>query len=147
MPESRTRVWFAMFVLAVFCVGLAGGVLIGRRLPSERPIDRLLRGPRDFGPPLPGEGRRGGPIRGLLVERLSRELDLTSEQRAKIDAALASARTRLDALQKDVRERFDGERRAVRDEIRAVLTPSQQQTFDRLELDGRGRSGRRGPPR
>ncbi len=146
MAESRVRIWFALFVLAVFCVGLAGGVLIGRRLPAERPIDRLLRGPRDFGPPLAGEGRRG-PMRGLLVERLTRDLDLTSEQRAKIDAVLASSRTRLDALQTDVRDRFDGERRAVREAIRAVLTPSQQQAFDRIELDGRGRAGRRGPPR
>jgi Spy/CpxP family protein refolding chaperone len=146
MPESRTRIWFALFVLAVFCVGVAGGVLIGRRLPAERPLDRFLRGPRDFGPPLAGEGRRGGPLRGVLIDRLTRDLDLSAEQRAKIDAALASSRTRLDAMQTDVRDRFDTERRTVRNEIRSVLTPSQQQKFDQMERDGRAR-GRRGPPR
>jgi Spy/CpxP family protein refolding chaperone len=71
-------------------------------------------------------------------------LDLTADQRATIDRALASSRIRLDALQKDVRERFDAERRAVREAIRGVLTPEQQQKFDRIEREGRSRGGRRG---
>jgi hypothetical protein len=127
MPESKLRLWFALFVLVVFCLGLAGGILIGRRLP------------------LAEEGRRGGaPLRGLLIDRLSRDLDLTADQRATIDRALASSRIRLDALQKDVRKRFDAERRAVREAIRGVLTPEQQQKFDRIEREGRSRGGRRG---
>jgi len=141
MSESRVRVWFALFVLVVFCVGLAGGILIGRRLPNEPRIDRWLRGPADAGPPLAADGRRGGPLRGLLIERLSRDLDLTAEQRTTIDAVLASSRTRLDTMQKDVRDRFDGERRTIREQIRQVLTPAQQQKFDQLERDGRGRRG------
>ena len=143
MPVSKVRAWFALFVLVVFCVGLAGGILIGRRLPGERPFDLLLRGPRDFGPPLAGDGRRGGPLRGRLIERLSRDLDLTTEQRTKIDAALAASRSRLDAMQNNVRDNFDAERRAIREEIRNVLTPAQQQKFDQVERDSRGR-GRRG---
>ena len=146
MSESRVRLWFTLFVLVVFCVGLAGGILIGRRIPGERPFDRILRGPRDFGPALAVDGRRGGPLRGLLIERLSRDLELTGEQRTTIDAALASSRTRLDTMQKDVRDRFDAERRTIRDEIRKVLTAAQQQKFDQIERDSRGR-GRRGPPR
>ena len=142
MSDSRIRVWFSLFVLVVFCAGLGGGALIARRLlPLERPFDRLMHGPRTFGPGDP-EGRRG-PMRGLLVERLTRDLDLTAEQRAKVDLALASSRGRLDTLQRDVRDRFDAERRAVRDEIRRVLTPEQQQKFDAIEKDGRGRPGRR----
>lgn len=146
MSESRVRVWFTLFVLVVFCVGLAGGILIGRQIPGQRPFDRLLRGPREVGPPLAGDGRRGGLLRGLLIERLSRDLELTAEQRTTIDGALASSRTRLDTMQQDVRDRFDTERRTIRDEIRKVLTPAQQQKFDQIERDGRGR-GRRGPPR
>ena len=132
MSENRVRVWFTLFVLVVFCVGLAGGILIGRRLPGERPFDRILRGPRDAGPAFGVDGRRGGPFRGLLIERLSRDLDLTPEQRLKIDGVLASTRTRLESLQKDAQNRFDSERRSVRDEIRSVLTPVQQQKFDQI---------------
>jgi Spy/CpxP family protein refolding chaperone len=142
MADSKVRVWFALFVLVIFCVGLAGGALVARRLlPPERPIGRLMFGPRGLGPGDP-DGRRG-PTRGLLVERLSRELDLTAEQRGKIDQALTSSRNRLETLQRDVRDRFDAERRAVQDEIRSVLTPDQQRRFDALEKDGRGRPGRR----
>jgi Spy/CpxP family protein refolding chaperone len=127
----------------VFCVGLAGGVLIGRRMPRERPVDRVLRGPRD----VPGalDGRRGGPMRGVLVERLARDLDLTAEQRARIDVILAAGRARLETLQRDARQRFDDEGRALRAQIRDVLTPEQQRTFD--DALGRGSFGRRGPPR
>ena len=143
MSDSKVRVWFALFVLVIFCVGLAGGALVARRLlPMERPIDRLMRGPRAGGPGDPDGGR--GPMRGLLIERLARDLDLTAEQRTKVDQALASSRGRLDTLQRDVRDRFDAERRTVRDEIRGVLTPEQQQKFDAMEKDGRGRPGRRG---
>ena len=142
MADSKVRLWFALFVLVIFCVGLTGGALVARRLlPPERSIGRLIGGPRTFGPGDP-DGRRG-PMRGLLVERLSRELDLTAEQRAKIDQALTSSRNRLETLQRDVRDRFDAERRTVQDEIRGVLTPEQQQKFDAMEKDGRGRPGRR----
>jgi hypothetical protein len=36
MSDNKIRIWFSLFVLAVFCVGLAGGVLIGRRLSPDR---------------------------------------------------------------------------------------------------------------
>jgi Spy/CpxP family protein refolding chaperone len=143
MSDNRVRIWFSLFVLAVFCVGLAGGVLIGRRMPGAR-FD--VRGLRDVPPGMP-EGRRGGPLRGLLVERLVRDLELTPDQRTKIDTILADSRTRVETLQRDVRQRFESEGRGLRDQIRAVLTPEQQQKFDQHEKEGRGPFGRRGPPR
>ena len=58
MSDNRVRVWFALFVLVVFCAGLAGGVLIDRAVGRRAAaFDRGgLRGPMDFGP--------GGPARG-----------------------------------------------------------------------------------
>ncbi|HET7217717.1 MAG TPA: hypothetical protein VFJ02_06695 [Vicinamibacterales bacterium] len=149
MADNKVRLWFALFVLVVFGVGLAGGVLIGRRMPLDRPIERMFRGARGFPPGAgaPGEGRRAGPLRGVLVERLARELDLTAEQRAKIDAILSDGRTRLETLQRDARQRFEDEGRGMREQIRAVLTPEQQRKFDEREALGRGPFGRRGPPR
>ena len=155
MSDNRVRVWFALFVLVVFCAGLAGGVLIdrafGRRAAAfERGSPR---GPMDFGPGGPGGpvgpggpgGRRGGPPR-MLVDRLAGELNLTSEQRTKVEDILTARRARLETVQREVRERFDTEQQALRAELRAVLTPDQQQKFDANEHD-RGRFGRRGPPR
>ena len=112
----------------------------------------------DFGPGGPG---RAGPVAladqvdpvgaaadppRMLVERLAGELSLTSEQRTKVEEILTARRARLETVQREVRERFDTEQQGLRDEIRAVLTPDQQQKFDANERE-RGRFGRRGPPR
>ena len=43
MSDNRTRIWFSLFVLAVFCVGLATGLLIGRRIGLD--VMSLLKGP------------------------------------------------------------------------------------------------------
>lgn len=155
MSDNRVRLWFALFVLVVFVVGLAGGVVLdrsfGRRGSFDRASDRGgPRGPMNVGPggqgPGSGSRRGGGPPPAVLVERLARELDLTAEQRTKIEEVLTARRTRLETVQREVRERFDAEQRSLRDEIRKVLTPEQQEKFDRNEQQ-RSRSGRRGPPR
>ena len=83
----------------------------------------------------------------MLVERLGRDLDLTAEQRAKIDTILADGRARLETLQHDARQRFDEAGRGLRAQIREVLTPEQQRKFDEQTAAGRGPFGRRGPPR
>jgi Spy/CpxP family protein refolding chaperone len=153
MSDNRIRLWFSLFVLAVFCVGLAGGVLIGRRIA----INREAAAGRGFRMPPPGADFRGpmgdardrlagGPFAGRLIERLARDLDLTTDQRTKIEGVLTARRPRLDALQQEVRSKFDAEQESLRNEIRAILTPEQQQKFDEREKELRGRFGRRGPP-
>jgi Spy/CpxP family protein refolding chaperone len=151
MSDNRIRIWFSLFVLAVFCVGLAGGVLIGRRLSPDRV--RVFRPPpgADFRGPMIGPGQGiggGGAPAGRLVERLTRELDLTSDQRSKIEGVLSARRARFDTLQQEVRSKFEVEQESLRNEIRAFLTPEQQQKFDEREQELRSRfGGRRGPPR
>jgi Spy/CpxP family protein refolding chaperone len=154
MSDNRVRLWFALFVLVVFGVGLAGGVVLdrsfGRRAGFERSSDRGPRGPMNVGPggqgPGSGSRRGGGPPPAVLVDRLARELDLTAEQRTKIEEVLTARRTRLETVQREVRARFEEEQRGLRDEIRNVLTPEQQEKFDKNEQQ-RGRFGRRGPSR
>jgi hypothetical protein len=141
MSDSRPRIWFSLFVLAVFCVGLAAGVLLGRRMVG--PPGRAFG---DFGGPpgLPG-GRRGGPPPGILLDRLSRELSLTEDQRTRIDVVLKTSREHLDRLQQETHNRLENEQHALRDEIRTLLTPEQQQRFDRwIEENPPRGPGRRG---
>jgi hypothetical protein len=49
MSDNRTRLWFALFVLAVFCMGAAAGLFIGGRLGDGDRPGRFRE--------APGEGR------------------------------------------------------------------------------------------
>ncbi len=147
MSDNRTRIWFSLFVLAVFCVGLALGMLIGRRMaPPPRPgpiFERLMSGPG-----------RGGPPPERLLDRLQSRLGLTPEQRTRVEAIFGERRGRLERLQDEIRTRTDAEQRELREEMNKVLTLPQQERFA-IWLDetaggrrgrGPGRSGPFGPP-
>jgi Spy/CpxP family protein refolding chaperone len=137
MPDNRTRVWFSLFVLAVFCVGLALGLVLGRRMPLMPQRSGMFMGP----PGGPGIRPRGG----MLIERLARELQLTADQRVRVQAIFDGRRSHLEAVQRDIAARAEQEQHELQAEIRKVLTPDQQSRFDRwLEQQPRGRRGR--PP-
>lgn len=139
MTDNRTRIWFSLFVLAVFCVGLAVGLVIGRRLSPPPP----QRGGGPIFDGRGGPGGRGGPRPGMLLERLDRELQLTADQRTRVQAIFDERRARLESVQRDLLARADQERRELQAEVRKVLTPEQQQRFDRwIEQEPRGRRER-----
>ena len=145
MSDSRTRIWFALFVVVVFCAGLGGGVILDRAIGRPAFFDRgSPRGALDF--PGPGGMRRGGRPPRLLLDRLASELDLSADQRSKIEAVLIAHRASVENVQREVRDRFDAAQRSLHDDIRKVLTPEQQEKFDKTQRE-RGRFGRRGPPR
>jgi periplasmic protein CpxP/Spy len=134
MSDNRTRIWFSLFVLAIFGLGLASGLFIGRRMaPPVRPLTPpMVRGPMA----APGQPP------GQLIERLDRVLRLTDEQRARVEAIFKARGSQLAEMQREVVERADRERRELQDEVRAVLTPQQQQRFDRwLQQAPRGPGG------
>lgn len=134
MPDSRARIWFALFVLAVFCLGGAGGFLMGRHMPPPRPFGPGVFGGRGG----PGRGgpppfARGGGIPALppdLVRRLSSELQLDASQQEQVKKILDQGRDRLEQVHREARERFEKEQGDLHAEIRAVLRPDQQQRFD-----------------
>jgi len=152
MSDSRSRIWFALFVLVVFCVGLATGVLLGRRMvgPPGAGMGELAGVPGQTGPLGPPAGRRGGPPPGILLERLSRDLSLTEDQRTRISVVLKASRERLDQFQGETHDRLEAEQRDLREKIRQELTPEQQPRFDRWMTDnpprGPGRRGRADRP-
>jgi Spy/CpxP family protein refolding chaperone len=142
MADNRTKIWFSLFVLGVFCVGMAAGVIVDRRVGPHRP-----------GPPQVGRGRGGPPPPGRLIERLDRELDLTDDQVARVQKVFDDRRGRLEQTMQEMRQRAEQEQRELQAEIRKVLTPEQQQRFDKwLEQQprglapGRGRGRGFGPP-
>jgi Spy/CpxP family protein refolding chaperone len=87
------------------------------------------RGLAQTPPPRPDRGRR--------VEMLLEGITLTPEQRAKIDSIETRYRGQMPSLtpgsppDSATREKIRDLFRRIHNEIRAVLTPDQQQIFDR----------------
>ena len=127
MTNRRAAGWFAVFAVVVFAAGLASGVLLDRVLGAPPPVAA-------FG------GWRGGPNPARLAGRLTRELALTPEQSAKVQAIFESRRDKVRQMHRDLRadarRRFQAEQGALRGEIRAVLTVEQQAKFDALLQGG-----------
>jgi Spy/CpxP family protein refolding chaperone len=148
MSDNRTRIWFSLFVLAVYCVGLASGLVLARWVGPPRDAEaRLVGNPLGPGPGMgPGPGR-GGPGPGRLLDRLDDVLLLTDDQRAKIEQIFESRREGLEAVQRDVIARAEKEQHELQAEIRKVLTPEQQEPFNKWLAEPRGRGRGRGPGR
>jgi hypothetical protein len=157
VSDNRARIWFSLFVLAVFCLGGAGGFVLNRLLPPGRfargvaPGDPGFEGRGGFGGPGGPGIRRGGPGRGPLfgrgpggpgplppemVNRLTSELELDAAQRGELKKILDDRRGRLEDVHREARERFDKEQRDLQAAIRAMLRPDQQTRFDQF-LDRR----------
>jgi Spy/CpxP family protein refolding chaperone len=106
----------------------------------------------------PTGGPAGGRI-GAMVQRFQdalKNLNLTEEQKPKVDAALADARKKLAALapavqggqpNPEVREKFRTAMEDLRTELMGVLTPEQQEKFRASVQQGAGGPGAGARPR
>jgi Spy/CpxP family protein refolding chaperone len=102
----------ALALLAtVFAAGLLAGVGLGR-----------LQRPRHHRPP---------PM------AMFDELDLTPDQRQKVEAAFQRHRGELDAILGETRPRVHAVQRTIEAEVKAVLTPEQLRKLETLESEMR----------
>jgi Spy/CpxP family protein refolding chaperone len=111
---TRSRLGALLLLVATFVLGgLLGGTLTS--MAERREHGRRPSGPR------PG-----------YVERIGRDLDLSAEQKEKIQAVLDKHQPTMDSLWTELRQRFpqlDSERVAVRQEVFSLLTPDQQARY------------------
>jgi Spy/CpxP family protein refolding chaperone len=70
--------------------------------------------------------------RGNPVEHLTKALDLTPEQQAKIQPIFEQAKPQLKAARQESREKVRAIRENTMAQIRPILTPQQQEKFDAL---------------
>ena len=71
--------------------------------------------------------------RGNPLEHLTRALDLTPEQQAKIQPIFEQAKPQIKAAREESRQKVQQIRENTMAQIRPILTPAQQQKFDALK--------------
>ena len=76
---------------------------------------------------------------GRMLERFSRKLDLTPDQKEKVAGILEVKREQFLALRSQVKPQFEEIRSSSRAEIRKLLDPVQQEKFDRLQTEREAR--------
>ena len=71
--------------------------------------------------------------RGNPVEHLTKSLDLTPDQQAKIQPIFDQAKPQVEAVRQDAMQKIRAIRESTQAQIRPILTPAQQQKYDALK--------------
>jgi Spy/CpxP family protein refolding chaperone len=77
--------------------------------------------------------RRWQHMRGNRVEHLTKALDLTPDQQAKVKAIFEQAKPQIKAAREEGREKAQAIRENIRSQIRPILTPAQQTKWDAMQ--------------
>jgi Spy/CpxP family protein refolding chaperone len=85
-----------------------------------------------------GWGTRGG---GNRMDELSERIQLTADQKTKVQEIFNDTREQLRAVRRETEPRMEEIRRQADGRLQTVLTPDQWEKFQRLR-DERGRRGR-----
>jgi Spy/CpxP family protein refolding chaperone len=87
-----------------------------------------------------GGGRRHG------VERLTEGLNLTPDQQAKIRPIIDQAQPKIAEIHREAMQKMKAVMASTASQIRPLLTPEQQKTFDENQKSRRGRMRERKQP-
>lgn len=87
---------------------------------------------------------RGGGS-GDRFDQMSERLQLTADQKTKVQQILADSREQLRALRKESEPKVNEIRQQADGRLQTVLTPDQWQKFQSIRDDMRPRRGRGGP--
>jgi Spy/CpxP family protein refolding chaperone len=128
-------------IVLVFVLGVALGAV------GHSAFERRVFGGARTQTQSQNSGRAPNPPRA--VARLTKELDLTSEQQKQLSEILSDMQNRFDSVRKEMNPQFDQIREQGHDQIRQILTPEQRPKFedflqraaeDRRDRDRRSRN-------
>jgi hypothetical protein len=123
--------------LVIFGAGVVTGALVVNL--SRKP----LRPQNVFIGPPPGAAVSAGvkppwhDQRYEFVRRAERQLDLSPDQRQRIDALVRDSQQRTKTLWEAFSPKLAEEMRKVRDQVREVLTPEQRKRFEEMSAKPR----------
>ena len=86
---------------------------------------------------------RGGGAPGNRMDELANRLNLTADQKTKVQEIFSDTREQLRAVRQETEPKMADIRRQADGRLQTVLTPEQWQQFQKLR-DERGRRGDRG---
>ena len=124
VTKSRWQVRLA--ALVIFVLGFTAGILA---LNVYRRWARDGGGPRD------------------RIERLSQRLQLSADQKTKMQQVFSETREQLSALEKESEPKVNEIRRQADERMKQILTAEQWQQFQTIREEMRHRRGGRGGPR
>ncbi len=97
--------------------------------------------------PQEGQNQRGGRAGGHRhnsLEQMTENLNLTAEQKAKIQPIIDQARPQMENIRREAMQKTKAIMDNAKAQIRPMLTPEQQKRLDEAKNDRRG--GREGHP-
>lgn len=125
-PSRRARLLGIALLVVTFAAGMLAGAAFDALAARERePAPVQEPGWHCHGP--------HGKKTSMILDRL----DLSPEQRARVDAVMARRRAQADAFWEREGPRMRGIVDSTRAEIRAILTPEQRAEYDRLRAEHR----------
>ena len=72
-------------------------------------------------------------MKGNPLEHLSKDLELTDDQKAKVQPIIDQTKPQLEAIHKEAMEKMHALLESAGAQIRPLLTPQQQQKFDAMK--------------
>ena len=93
------------------------------------------------------QGPRGDGGRGHGVERLTEGLNLTPDQKAKIEPIIDQAQPQIAEIHREAMQKIKTVMASIASQIRPLLTPEQQKKLDENQHARRGRMNARKGPR
>ena len=129
--------------LVIFAAGVVtGGLTVKLRTPPAAP-----RGPRPVDQRPLITQRWEGQLREL-ARKMEKQLELSADQRGRIEAIVRDSQSRMRGIWDEVAPRAREEFRRTRQQIREVLTPEQRKRYEELfrEREGLGKRGETSAP-
>ena len=142
---ARERLTVIALLVSIFMAGALSALVVAELV--DRREGAAFASPTETDVRPAGPGRRGLPPgpRGL-ASLLEQPLDLTPEQRSRIDLILERRRARTDSVMEAMRRPLEAQLDSTHAEIREVLRPEQRRLFDRIIERSRARREQRPPP-
>lgn len=113
--------------MVIFGTGVVTGGLLVKYSSSGR-----IPHPHGSGPGRPAQPVSASGMKFEFLRRAERELNLTPEQRERIDKIISASQERTKKIMEPVTPKIREDMKQTKEEFRAVLTPEQQQRFDEL---------------